>query len=152
VQTITTEYREYTITTDKSLMKVHDVHQWLSEESYWCRNIPFVTFKKSFDNSFAIGVLYNGKQVGYACLTTDYATFAYLKDVFVTEEHRGKGISKKMLEILFDIDWVKGLRVIKLATKDAHPLYERYGFTICQNPERVMEIVRKDIYYTVKSR
>jgi GNAT superfamily N-acetyltransferase len=146
MQSITVAYNDYIITTDKSKMNVPDVHKWLSEISYWCNGIPFSTFKIAFDNSFGIGVLYNGKQVGYAALVTDYATFAYLKDVFVIEEHRGKGISKKMLGILFDLDWVKGLRVVKLATKDAHSLYERYGFINCQNPERVMGIIRKGIY------
>ncbi len=143
---ITIDYNGYEITTDKARMKVHDVHKWLSEVSYWCPNIPYDTFKKAFDNSFCIGVIHDGKQVGYAALVTDYATYAYLKDVFIIEEHRGKGISKKMLEVLFGLDWVLGLRVIKLATRDAHALYERFGFVTPEIPGRVMQIIRKDVY------
>jgi GNAT superfamily N-acetyltransferase len=143
---VTVDYNGYTITTDKNLMKVSDVHRWLSEVSYWSKGIPFETFNTSFDNSYCIGVLIGDKQIGFARLITDYAVFGYLADVYVEETHRGKGISKKMLDILFDMDWVQGLRGIKLATADAHGLYERYGFTECKHPERIMEISRPDIY------
>jgi GNAT superfamily N-acetyltransferase len=146
MQSITAAYNGYTITTDKSLLKVEQVHQWLSEHSYWCKNVPFDIVKTSFDNSFCIGALKDGNQVAFARLLTDYATFGYLADVYVTEEHRGKGISKKMLEILFGLDWVKGLRGIKLQTKDGHELYRKFGFTACRFPERVMEISRPDLY------
>ncbi len=143
MQPITIDYKGYTITTDKSLMKVHDVHKWLSEESYWCKGVPFTTFKASFDNSFCIGALNGDKQIAFARLITDYATFGYLADVYVEGTHRGKGISKKMMETLFGLDWVKGLKSIKLATKDAHGLYKQFGFTECKYPERIMEISRK---------
>jgi GNAT superfamily N-acetyltransferase len=145
-----TDFNGYTITTDKSLMNMQDIYYWLSEEAYWCKGIPFELFNRTFDNSFCIGALIDGKQVAYARLITDYATFAYLADVYVEEEHRGKGISKKMMEILFDLDWVKGLRRIMLATKDAHGLYEQYGFGACKYPDRIMEISRPNIYEPAK--
>ena len=127
-------------------MNVRDIHKWLSGQSYWSPDIPFETVKRAFDHSFCIGALYNGTQVGYGRLVTDYATFAYLADVFVLEEHRGQGISKEMMRILFDLDWVKKLRRIMLATKGAQGLYRKYEFTECKFPERIMELTRPDIY------
>jgi len=146
MEAITINYKGYLITTDKTLMKVDDVHSWISEESYWAKGIPFEIFKKSFDHSFCAGALFGDKQIAFARLLTDYAVFGYLADVYVEEEHRGKGISKKMLEIIFGLDWVRGLRNIKLGTRDAHGLYEQYGFTDCKHPERMMELNRQDIY------
>ncbi len=79
------------------------------------------------------------KQVGYARLITDYATFAYLADVFVVAEHRGKGLSKAMMEFMFAQNWVAPLRRILLATLDAHALYAQFGFSAIALPERMME-------------
>lgn len=140
------EYKGYTITTDKTKMQLEDIHKWLSEEAYWSKHIPFNTVKTAFDNSYCIGILKDGKQVGYARLITDYATFAYLADVYVEEPHRGQGLSKKMMEILMELDWVKGLRKIMLATLDAHSLYTQYGFTPMVISERYMEISRPIVY------
>ena len=145
MQPITIDYKGYTITTDKSLMRVDDIHQWLSTEAYWCRNIPMSYVKTAFENSFCIGVLKDGKQIGYARFVTDYAVFAYLADVFVSEPHRAIGLSKKMMEILMNLDWVKKIRVIKLGTLDAHGLYEQFGFKRSTS-ERNMDLIRPDIY------
>ena len=122
------------------------VHKWLSESSYWAKGIPFEKVKTSFDQSFCIGALMNDEQVGYGRLITDYTTFAYLADVYVLENHRGKGISKQMMTLLFEQDWVKGLRRIMLATSDAHGLYRQIGFTSLGHPEKLMEIVHPNIY------
>lgn len=146
MQPVTIDYKGYTITTDKSLMKLADIHRWLSEHSYWCKGVPFETVKTSFDNSFCIGALFEGRQIGFARLLTDYAVFGYLADVYVAEEHRGKGIAVKMLGMIFEQDWVKKLRGIKLQTRDGHELYRKFGFTECAHPERVMEISRPDMY------
>ena len=143
---LTEVYDGYLLTTDKRQMKVHDIHKWLSEESYWCKKIPFETFELAFNNSFCIGAVIDDRQIAFARLITDLSTFGYLADVYVEEGHRGRGISKKMMELLFDIDWVKGLRSVKLATKGAQELYRKYGFTVCKYPERIMEITRPDIY------
>ena len=143
---ININYVGYLITTDKTLMKVNDVYKWLSEESYWCKQIPFETFKASFDNSYCIGALICDRQIAYGRLVTDYATFGYLADVYVEEAHRGKGISKKMMQLLFGLNWVKGLRHLALATKDAHGLYKQVGFVPLQIPERYMQILRPNIY------
>jgi GNAT superfamily N-acetyltransferase len=128
MEPITIDFNGYTITSDKGLMQLHDVHRWLSEEAYWCIGIPFETVKTAFENSYCIGALINGRQVAYGRLVTDYVVFGYLGDVYVAQEHRGKGISKK------------------LATQDAQGLYSQFGFTECKHPERVMEIARPDIY------
>lgn len=141
--TIHTEFKGYTITTDKELMDIVAIHKWLSEESYWVKHIPFDKVKGGFENSFCIGILKDGIQVGYARLITDYHTIAYLADVYIIEEHRGIGLSKKMLDLLLDIDWVKGLRKLLLGTLDAHNLYTRYGFKPIAHPDRWMETDKK---------
>ncbi len=146
---ITTDYNGYIITTDKSLMKLDDIHKWLSEEAYWCKGIPFETVKTTFDNSYCIGAIINGEQVAFARLVTDYGSFGYLADVYVTEPHRGKGLSKKMMEILFGLDWVKGLRRVMLSTIHAHGLYRQFGFNECRYPDRLMEILLSPNMYQV---
>ena len=149
---LSVEYNGYLITTDKSLMRPNEVHQWLSEKSYWAKFMPYMVFKAAFDNSFCIGAIKDGHQVGFGRLITDYATFAYLADVYVLDEHRGIGISKVMMKELFDLDWVKGLRRIMLASKDAQGLYEKVGFKNSNFPERIMEIARPGIYGDMETR
>jgi len=129
----------YTITTDKSLLHPEEVHRWLTTASYWSRGIPYEVFKRSFDHSCCAGVLHEGRQVGFGRLITDYATFAYLADVYVAEAHRGQGLGKRIVEALLDQDWIPGLRKILLATQDAHGLYRQFGFTEIAHPERLME-------------
>ena len=146
MQPITIGFSNYIITTDKSLMRVRDVHQWLTTTAYWCIGIPFETFATAFENSHCIGAIIEGKQIAFARLITDYATFAYLADVYVTEPHRGRGLSRKMMELLLGQEWVAGLRCIRLATKGTHGLYRKFGFTDCAHPGRIMEIVRPGIY------
>ena len=138
----------YLITSDKTKMHVEQIHRWLSTQAYWCLNVPLETVQTAFDHSFCIGVLLDNEQVGFARLVTDYATFGYLADVYVTEPHRGKGLSKKMMEVLMNIEWVCKLRRISLATRDAHELYKQFGFTPLFQPERMMEIKRSDLYIT----
>ncbi len=146
MEPINLTHNGYLVTTDKALMHPADVYQWLSELSYWSQRIPWATFMLGFDNCFAIGVIKDGRQVGFARLITDYATFGYLADVYVEEPHRGLGLSKIMMQELFALNWVKGLRRIMLATQDAHGLYRQVGFTPLAHPERLMEIVRPGIY------
>lgn len=141
---ITVDYNGYTITTDKTLMNVHDVHKWLSERSYWVPGVTLENVSTSFENSYCIAAIADGKQVAYGRLITDYASFAYLADVYVLEEHRGKGIGKEMMRILFDQDWISQLRGVMLATRDAHDLYRQFGFTEIPNPERFMKLNKKE--------
>lgn len=146
MQIINIDFNGYLVTTDKSLLQPEAIHRWLSTESYWAKHIPFSVVKTAFDNSYCIGILKDGAQIGYARFITDYATFAYLADVYVEEPHRGLGLSKKMMEILMEQDWVKGLRRLMLATLDAHGLYARFGFHAPAIPDRCMEITRPVIY------
>jgi len=146
MQPITIEHEGYIITTDKSLLRPQQIHAWLSTEAYWSKDIPYSLVKQAFDHSFCIGILKGEKQIGYARLVTDYASFGYLADVYVIEEHRGKGLSKKMLSVIMELEWVKGLHRIMLATLDAHELYKQMGFVGTAFPERFMEINRPAIY------
>ncbi|MBS1590186.1 MAG: GNAT family N-acetyltransferase [Bacteroidetes bacterium] len=139
-------FKDYTITSDKTIMDIHQIHDWLSNHSYWSQNIPFETVKQAFDYSFCIGAMLQKQQIAFARLVTDYATFGYLADVFVIESHRGKGIGKIMLSQLLNQLWVKRLRRIMLATLDAHDLYKMHGFLHTAFPERFMEINRPNIY------
>ncbi len=143
---INVPFGDYIITTDKSLLSAEAAHQWLSTESYWSKNIPKEVVEQAFNNSYVIGILYKNEQVGYGRLVTDYATFAWLADVYVLEEHRGKGLSKKMMSVLMEQDWVKKLRNVGLGTWDAHGLYEQFGFKHHDRPDRIMFILRRDIY------
>ncbi len=128
----------YTISTDKKKLNPILIHSYL-KKSYWAENIPFDTVKKSIKKSMCFGVYFHNIQVGFARLVTDNATFAYLADVFIVEEHRGKGLSKWLMEEIMNHVELQGLRRWMLATKDAHELYKKYGFTELGKPERVME-------------
>lgn len=142
----TIHHLDYEITTDKSRMQVPALHHYLSTASYWAKNIPLDIVQRSFDHCFCVAALKDGEQVGFARLVTDYATFAYLADVYVLETHRGKGLSKKILEVLMEQPFIKDLRRIMLATLDAHSLYEQFGFRQPAFPERFMEINRPTLY------
>jgi GNAT superfamily N-acetyltransferase len=137
---------EYLLTSNKNLLQPIAIHAWLSTHSYWSKGIPLSVVQTAFQNSFCVGILYKDTQIAYARLITDYAIFAYLADVFVLEEHRGKGLSKLMMQHLMALPWVRKLRVTMLATQDAQGLYSRFGFTHPEHPERIMQIRRPHIY------
>jgi GNAT superfamily N-acetyltransferase len=146
MQGIEVTHLGYLITTDKHKMYPAQVHEWLATKSYWAKGIPYATFATSFEHSFCVGALLGTEQVAFARLVTDYATFAYLADVFVMEAYRGKGISKVMMQELFQLDWVLRLRRLMLATMDAHGVYTRVGFQPLAYPERIMEVARAGLY------
>lgn len=131
---------------DTNLVDVKAVHQYLSEESYWAKNIPFETVKRSIENSLCFGIYKDGVQAGFARWVTDRATFAYLCDVYVHNDFRGLGLSKKLMSLMMFHPDLQGLRRYQLATLDAHGLYEQFGFKAVENPERQMAIVIPDIY------
>jgi GNAT superfamily N-acetyltransferase len=137
---------EYHFSSDKSLMQWNAIHDWLSTQSYWSKNIPFETVKSAGENSFCIGVFYQDVQVGYARIITDFSTFGYLADVYIVQAHRKKGLSKQLMECIMQLDWIHGLRKFMLATQDAHELYKKYGFVPPVNPNRLMEISKPEIY------
>jgi N-acetylglutamate synthase-like GNAT family acetyltransferase len=132
--------------TDKSKLDLHFVHQFLSQHSYWAKGISIELVRKSIEHSMSIGIYSAEKQIGFARVVTDYTTFAYLADVFVTPSFRGKGASKQLMTFIMDIDEMKILRRFLLATSDAHSLYAQYGFQPLKSPDRFMEIHQPDIY------
>lgn len=129
----------YTIRTGYENMDIPAIHRYLSTESYWAQGIPPETVEQSLRHSFCAGVFTGSEQVGFARLITDYTTFAYLADVYILESHRGKGLSKMLMQHLMELDWVQKFRRMMLVTNDAHSLYSRFGFHGSEFPERVME-------------
>jgi GNAT superfamily N-acetyltransferase len=138
---------DYEITTDKSKLDLEVIHEFL-KNSYWSPGIPRETLAKAMEQSLCFGVLQSGVLVGFARVISDYATFAYLADVFVLESHRGKGLSKRLMEAVIADPQLQGLRRFLLATRDAHGLYAQFGFKPLAAPPRFMEINRPDIYLT----
>lgn len=130
---------EYTISTDRSLLDVDLIHDFISNQSYWGTGRTREVVQRSIDNSLAFGVYHDDRQVGFARIVTDYATFAWVADVFVVLEHRGRGLSKWLMEVIIGHPQLQGFRRWVLATKDAHGLYEQFGFIKLYRPERWME-------------
>lgn len=130
---------EYTISTDAARLDVSLIHEFLNHESYWGRGRSRALVERSIANSLAFGVYDARQQVGFARVITDYATFAYVADVFVVSAARGQGLSKWLLETIVQHPTLQGLRRWLLATRDAHGLYEQQGFTPLTRPDHWME-------------
>ncbi len=126
----TIEKNEFSISTDKSLLDVNAIHSFLSQHSYWSPNIPLRLVERSIENSICFGVYDNKKQIGFARVVTDKATFAYLADVFIIDDYRGKGLSKWLIATIIDHPEINEVRGILLRTKDAHGLYEQFGWQL----------------------
>ena len=136
---------KYSITTDKSKIDISVVHCFLTT-SYWSEKISVEIVQKSIDNSLCFGVYSENKQIGFARVISDYATFAYLADVFIIDEERGKGLSKWLMECILSHHKLQGLRNFCLLTRDAHTLYERFGFKNIAEPKNFMSIKVEGIY------
>lgn len=130
---------EYAISTDPKRLDIPMIHRFLSVSSYWAVERPLDVVERSIANSLCFGIYREREQVGFARVITDYATFAWVADVFVQESHRGRGLSKWLMEVIIGHPQLQGFRRWVLATKDAHELYRRYGFTELKRPERFME-------------
>lgn len=135
----------YTISTDQNKLDIEVIHGFLTR-SYWAEGIPKDIVRKSIRHSLCFGIYHNGEQVGFARVISDFARIAYLADVFVMESHRGKGLSKWLLEIIGGHPELQGLSRFLLGTKDAHSLYEKFGFKALGNPDVMMEKTSPDIY------
>lgn len=135
---------------DRNLVDINAVHYYLSTQSYWAKEIPFELVKKSIQNSLCFGVYKDGKQAGFARWVTDKSTFAYLCDVYIEEDFRGLGLSKKLMSLMMFHPDLQGLRTYCLATLDAHSLYAQFGFKPVATPEKLMEIRIQDIYINGK--
>jgi GNAT superfamily N-acetyltransferase len=122
-------------------------HRWICEESYWAEGIPYATFETSLENSLVIGAFAaSGEMVAMARVITDRATFAWICDVFVDAGHRGRGLGKRLIAHLMAHPDLQGLRRLALATRDAHGLYQQFGFAPPARPENAMELRDYEAY------
>lgn len=136
---------DYVISTERSRLDLDVIHGFLTR-SYWSTGIPRETVERAIQHSMPFGLYLGAAQVGFARVITDFTSFGYLADVFILEEHRGKGLSKWMMEVLFSHPELQGFRRWMLATRDAHGLYRQVGFTPLASPERFMEKWDPDIH------
>lgn len=131
------------VSTDPGKLDLEAVHGYLSAESYWAKGIPKEMVARSLANSLCFGVyerVEGGlRQIGLARVVSDYATFAYLADVFIRPEYQGRGLGKWLMSCVMEHPNLQGLRRWSLATRDAHGLYRQYGFTELRDPSRWME-------------
>lgn len=130
----------FTLTTDRARLPVDDVHRWLTEESYWAKGIPLETCRRSLENALPFAIYEGDTLVAFARVITDFATVAYLGDVFVKEPWRGRGLSKWLVEAIHRHPDLQGFRRWILLTRDAHGLYARSGWTALEDPARWMEL------------
>lgn len=141
----TYERGEYLISTDPAKFDLDAIYAYLVR-AYWCEGIPRKTVERAVANSLCFALLHEKAQIGFARVVTDSATFAYLCDVYILEDYRGKGLSKWLMECVMGHLSLQGLRRFSLATRDAHGLYQQFGFRALNKPEVIMEILRPDIY------
>lgn len=134
------------ITTDLTRMDVAAIHRFLSEESYWAKEIPRALMELAMQHSLCFAALDGQATVGFARVVTDHATFGYIADVFVLPSHRGRGIARRIMEAIAAHPSLQGLRRLQLVTRDAHGLYAQFGFAPLASPERHMEKVVRDAY------
>ncbi len=137
------------VSTDKARLDCALIHEFLSRRSYWARGIPLETVNRSIEHSLCFGLYRTGRQAGFARVITDYATFAWLADVFVIESERSSGLGQKLVAAVVAHPQLQGLRRFMLATADAHGLYQRFGFTPLKQSERFMEIHEPNPYKCV---
>lgn len=132
------------ISTDRDRLDVDVIHRFLAEQSYWARGRSREVVERTIRHSLCFGVYLGPRQVGYARVVTDFATFAWLADVFILDEFRGRGYGKALVQAVLEHPELQGLRRFLLATKDAHTLYGQYGFTPVP-PDRFMERFDPDV-------
>jgi GNAT superfamily N-acetyltransferase/uncharacterized damage-inducible protein DinB len=137
---------DFLVSTDPALLDVPLLHDFLANRSYWAAGRPPEVVRRSIDHSLCFGLYERGKQVGFARVVTDRATFAWLCDVFVLEPYRGRGLGKWLVECVLGHPSLRGLRRVLLGTRDAHGLYARHGFTPLADPSRFLEVFRPDVY------
>lgn len=135
----------FSISMEKEKMDIDLIHSFLNR-TYWAEGISKEIIRRSIEGSMCFGVFENDRQVGFARMITDKATFAYLADVFIIEEYRGRGLSKWLMKVIMSHPDLQGLRRMILATKDAHGLYKQFGFTPLINVDRWMQILDPDVY------
>lgn len=131
-----------TVSTDKSKLDIAFIQHFL-KDIYWAAGRTIDEVQTSIEHSFCFGIYLDDKQIGFARVITDYVVFAYLMDVFIVEEHRGKGYSSLLIENMMKEPVLRNIKIWRLATKDAHFLYRKFGFNELANPEKLMEKIIK---------
>jgi GNAT superfamily N-acetyltransferase len=140
-----TRARNIVVTTDRSRLDLDVIHGFLTT-SYWARGVPREIVARSLEHSLCFGAFDEDRQVGFARVISDRATFAYICDVFTLESHRGHGVGKSLMAAIMSHPELQGLRRRTLFTRDAHGLYRQFGFGAAGHPERLMEVVDSDPY------
>jgi len=136
---------DFVLSTDRERLDLDVIHGFLTD-CYWAKGIPRETVARSIENSLCFGVYAQGKQVAFARVISDFATYAYIGDVFVLESFRGRGLGKWMMECITKHPHLQGLRRWSLLTDDAHGLYAQFGFTKPKWPEIYMELHDPEVY------
>ena len=137
---------EFEISTDRTRLDLAMIHRFLSNDSYWARGRSLEQTETAIENSICFGIYSGERQIGFARVISDLATFAYLGDVFILDEFRGRGLGKMLMTAMLEQPELQGLRRWVLATRDAHGLYEQFGFSALKFPDRWMELPAKDAY------
>ena len=131
-----------TVSTDKKKLNVPFIQNFL-KDIYWAAGRTIEEVQTTIDSSFCFGIYLDGEQIGFCRVITDYVVFAYVMDVFIAEEHRGKGYSSILIENMMNEPKLKEVKIWRLATSDAHFLYEKFGFNALATPEKMMEKIVK---------
>ncbi|NEU09587.1 GNAT family N-acetyltransferase [Flavihumibacter sp. R14] len=143
---IEVRFQDYLITTDRSKIDIYSVHDFLSNHSGWSDHIPLDRVKKSIDNSLNFGLFHREKQIGFARVISDFSTIAYLGDIYILDNYRGQGLSRKLMDVVMKHPELQGLRRWILLTSTADWLYEKYGFEKLPRPEIYMERYNPQVY------
>ncbi|UMQ43868.1 GNAT family N-acetyltransferase [Chryseobacterium sp. Y16C] len=150
MENIEFNFGEYHFSTDKNKMDILAIHDFLSNHSGWSNGIPIEKVELSIQNSLNFGVFHDNRQIGFARIISDFSTIAYLGDVYLLNDYRGKGISKKLMDFIMSHPNLQGLRRWILLTSTADWLYEKYGFEKIPNPEIYMELYNPNVYKSNK--
>lgn len=129
------------ISSEKMKLNVDFIYTFISK-SYWAKGRTLETMQTCIDNSLNFGVYLDDQQIRYARIATDFGQFAYIMDLFISENYRGKGYSKKLMKAIMNSEKLKTINVWRLATHDAHKLYEQFGFKAIDAPEKLMEFLK----------
>ena len=130
--------KRITVSTDKSKLDVPFIQHFL-KDIYWAAGRTIAEVQTTIAHSFCFGIYLGDKQIGFARVITDYVVFAYVMDVFITEEYRGKGYSSLLIDNMMNEPQLKNIQIWRLATTDAHFLYQKFGFKELAHPEKLME-------------
>ncbi|MCB0283942.1 MAG: GNAT family N-acetyltransferase [Calditrichaeota bacterium] len=146
MEIIEKSFGEFFITTDKKKMDPRAIHDFLTNYSDWSKNITLNKVKMSIEKSLNFGLFHHSRQIGFARVISDFSTIAYLGDVYILENYRGKGLSKMLMDTVLSHPDLQGLRRWILLTSTASWLYEKYGFVKIPKPDIYMELFNPDVY------